>query len=87
MPVLQDTTITTPHDRFYQPPTWEIRVKLNEAAVVRNAKVYHQGKGVIERHFASDSATLAEVLEWANHHDVLRRQDVTIRPEHLLLVV
>lgn len=87
MPVLQDATIITAHDRFYQPPAWEIRVKLNKGAVIRNAKIYKGGKGVIERHFASDATTLAEVLEWANRHDVLLRQGVTLEAEHLHLVV
>lgn len=58
--------VVTAHDTFHQPPTWQIQVHLSTTGVIRSAKVYHDGKGTKERHFASDTTTLEEVLFWAN---------------------
>lgn len=76
--------IITPHDEFYQPPEWQIRVKLGANGAIRNAKIYHQGKGGDERHFASDTATPVDVLDWANTRPTISQE---FGPEHLAFVL
>jgi hypothetical protein len=76
--------ITTAYDEFYQPPEWQIRVKLGANGAVRNAKIYHQGNGGNELHFATDTTTLVQVLEWANRRPTINAE---FGPEHLKLVL
>lgn len=81
---IEDLAANNEHtDVFKTLPVYEIRVKLDRSGVIRNAKIYMQGRGGPERHFANDTTTPAEVLTWANHRD---GSNIVFGPENLKLV-
>ena len=56
----------TAHDRFYQPPTWEIRVHLTMDGCIKFVQVYHLGIISHEKRTVADGRTgLDYAVRWA----------------------